>query len=748
MTIRSGWLPAAAVVVIGGILAVTVGQVATLDVIRFLFYLAGWIVLPGTLAWRWLGLRRAPRPVGEDIAVGALVGYVLEFPVYLGALAVGHPQLYLLWPLVAVLITLATPARRQIWTRRGPRMSLAWSWTVSAGAVYVLGWFATTVWAKAPLTQASLDSPYIDEPYHLSLATSLMHYFPPRVTYVDGAPLRYHWLSHLHVAAASWVSGDEPIVVLHSLAMPTVIVICAVALSFIAVRLSGAPWTGMATMAALLVSPANFSGWTDGHAGQDLLTERLLAHRLVDSPSAAFVNAALLLGVLLVIELLRGTARGVVVWALTALTMLAMVGAKSSSLPTVAAGLVAATLMAFVLRSPSRRVPLLLSVVAIGCFVIATLTFFRGSQQGTSLDPLHLVSQNGQVTGIGEVLAATRILGLLTTGAGLFLWLARRGWRQPDRVFLVLLCLSGIGAGLTFGQDGLSEYYFVYVVFAPMILGGVLGLHAAWEALPAHLRRPAGAAVGVAVAAALVGGLAIGWIDRASSMTPTGNDAGWAARVVVAPMATAIAVVAIGTGLGCAAFRMRGHRLVGGLAGLVAVAAFAGIGLAPTTASAVGDPDAPRPVSAPEIGQDGIATARWLRDHSSTSDVVATNAHCSSPGVEPCAAANFWMAGYSERQFLVSGWAYVVWGILGIKDPPPGAGTAMGPFWNPQLLTLNDRAFLHPSVKALRRLERHGVDLLFVDRRYPVDLPALERVAQVVHQDGDYVVLTVPRPAS
>jgi hypothetical protein len=314
-------------------------------------------------------------------------------------------------------------------------------------------------------------------------------------------------------------------------------------------------------------------------------------------------------------------------------------------------------------------------------------------------------------------------------------------------VFLVVLCLSGIGAGLTFGQDGLSEYYFVYVVFAPMILGGVLGFHAAWEALPAHLRYRAGVAIAVAAATALVGGLAIGWIDRASSMTPTGSDVSWATRVVVAPMATAIAVVAIGAGLGCAIFRMRGRRIVGGLVGLTAVAAFAGVGLAPTTASAVGDPDAPRAASAPEIGHDGIAAARWLRDHSSTSDLVATNAHCSSPGVEPCAAANFWMAGYSERQFLVSGWAYVVWGILGIKDPPPGAGTAMGPFWNRHLLALNDKAFLHPSAKALRPLRRHGVDLLFVDRRYPVDLPALERVAQVVHQEGDYVVLTVPRTA-
>lgn len=744
--LRSAWLPPLLVALWAATLVMTQAKVAPVDLVRFTVYLAGWIVLPGTLGWRWLGRNRPARPLGEDLAIGALVGYVLEFPVYFACLAIHAPWLYVAWPLVAAGVLSIPHDRRGLWTRRGPAMPRAWAWSVAAGVGYVVAWFAKVVWSASPVTTASLSRPYLDEPYHLSLATSLKHFFPPQVTYVDGVPLRYHWLSHLHVAAASWASGVEPIVLLRALSMPAAMVLVCTALAFIAVRLTGAHWTGVAVVGALLIAPANFSGWTDGLSGVNLFTERLLARRLIDSPSAAFVNAALILGVLLIVEMLRGTARSREIWVLTALTMYAMVGAKSSSLPTVIAGLVAAAIMAFVLHHRDRRLIAGLAVLSILVFLLADLTFFRGSQQGMSVDPLHLVS-NGQVHGVAKALQAVRVLGLLSTAAGVLLLIGSGGWRRMDHVFVVILCASGVGAGLTFGQSGLSEYYFVYVTYAPMLLAAVLGVHAAAQRIePASVPRLRLTLL-VATVVAFVGGLLIVIVDHATTQGSGESDLGWAIASVVVPMLAVLAVVALAAVAGVAA---AGRRRTRQMVSLAVVLAFAGLGLAPTATSAYdevrGTTTAPaRNVAGPApIGSDGIVAARWLRDHTSTSDLIATNAHCFSPGISDCAEMNFWMAGYSERRFLVSGWAYVIWGILGIKDPPADAGMPTGPYWDPALLTENDAAFTHPSSTTIRRLSSRGVTWLFVDHRYPVRLHRLGTIAHVAFSQGDYTILKVP----
>jgi hypothetical protein len=740
---RSGWLPALLATLVGCVLAAHTGHVAPLDVARFLIYLIGWIALPGTLIWRILGAARAPRPLGEDIAIGVLVGYVVEFPVYLACLALGHPHLYVAWPVVAVAASLIRPLRRGAWRRPGARLGLTWSWLVSGGAVYLLAWTAKTIWSTGPATTASLSSPYVDESYHLSLATSLKHFFPPQLTYVDDVPMRYHWLSHLHVAASSWASGVEPAVLMHTLAIPVAVIAACIGLAFVAARLTQAPWCGVLILAALLISPANFTGWNDGLASRDLTTERLLVHRIVDSPSAGFVNVSLVLGLLLVVELLRGTTRGWAIIALTCLTMLAMVGAKSASLPTFAAGLLGAAVIAGITRSRHWRITVGLLTLSIVCFLVAVQTFFRDSQQGTSVDPLHLLSQDGTMTGFALALSSLRLLGLMSTAAGMFLLIRRGGWRRTDHVFLIGVCASGIGAALTFGQGGLSEYYFAYVVFIPILLASVMGVHRAVAGLSTESRARLLLPVGTALGVAWFGGMMVIWWGHPlalSRMSPIERQA----LGTAVPMATVIAIVCAGAAVGW--WLSRRHRAR--VAGILVVAACAGIGLAPTTAAVYHLAHQPAPAARPHlIGAGGITAARWLRHHSDTDDLVATNAHCAQPGVPPCSTLTMWMAAYSERHFLVSGWAYVIWTVLGIKNPPATAGSASGPFWNPSLLRLNDDAFFHPSKASVRALQRRGVRWLFVDRRFPVRLPRLTKVATLVHSQGDYAILRVRHPA-
>ena len=129
--------------------------------------------------------------------------------------------------------------------------------------------------------EAALSDSYVDEPFHLSLAVGLRHVFPPQYPYVADTPLEYHWLSHLHVAAASWVTGTEPAILLSSLTLQILFLVVAFATARVAVRLTGASWTKPATLGAFLVVPASFSGWE-----ADRL-EGLLSNRLMASPSRA-----------------------------------------------------------------------------------------------------------------------------------------------------------------------------------------------------------------------------------------------------------------------------------------------------------------------------------------------------------------------------------------------------------------------------------------------------------------------------
>ncbi len=734
----SGWIPAVLVAGLAVGLVHRGGHVRLHDIVMFAGYVVGWLVLPGTICWRFVTARRGPRPLAEDLAFGALTGYVLEFPVYLLFLSLGHPHAYLVWPAIVALGTVTTARGRALWRPTGQAMPLRWTWSVSAVLAYVVVWFGHYVWGPSPVTTASLSTPYIDEPYHLSLAASLKHSLPPKVLFVDDTPLKYHWLSHLHVAASSWVTGIEPIVLLRALCIPTLILLVAVALAHAAARLSGVLWTGVIAVGALVVAPIDFSGWSNGGG------TRLVSVLLMESPSAAFVNASLLLTVVLCLELLTGKLGGVRAWALTGLAMVAMLGAKSTSLPTVIAGLVVAAVVGSILGRRVDRTATGLAVLSVVAFVGATPLFFGAGSHGLNLDPFAYVSWQGELSRPAAALNALVFLSFLSTGAGVLALLLRGGWRRTDHLFLVATCASGIGAGLALHQQGYSEFYFVYVVFLPMLLGGALGLQRVAAVLPSRSVLRAGAA---AFSLAAVAGIVLIAVDRPlDRLTMAGSELHRVLAFTLAPLGVALAIV-----VGAAAVvvtttrRLRSSAAYAGIAVPVLILSFAGLGTAPALWASPGFVTNPWNHSdvTPEgvMGPGGIRAARWLRAHSATDALAATNAHCTYPRMDPCSARNFWMAGYSERQFLVEGWSYVAWESVGLHSPLPN-NTSSGPFWAPQRLTDNDAAFTTPSASSLGRLRNHyGVQWLLVDRRYPVDLRALRALARVRFHAGFYTVL-------
>lgn len=721
------------------------------DQLRFAGYVLGWLVLPGTLAWRAVRGPEAARPLVEDLAVGALVGYVLEFPAYLFCLAVGHPRMYLAWPVVAVLATVTHRRGRALWVTPVTGVPLWWSWTTSALLGYVIVWFGHWVWGPSPVTADALRSAYVDEPFHLSLIGELRHHFPADVPYVAGARLRYHVLSHVHMAAASWVSGVEPIVLLRTLAIPTAFAVCVLAAAAVAVRVTGSAWTGPVTVVALLLAPADFSGWVPG------ASEGLLELRLLHSPTAGFVNAALLLGVLLCLERLRGRLAGWPVLALTWVCFVAMAGAKSTSLPTVGAGLVAATVVCSLAERRVHRQAALLAALTVTAFVVAQQVFFAGSTGGLRVQPLALLSYYGSpfpglfdgrelMPWAASVVAMSALVGMLALGVGLAGLLSDRGWREPGSVFLVVLCASGLGAGLVFHQGSFSEFYFVCVVFLPLGLGAVLGLHRVVARLagtaPRLLVAGGLTAFGTAAVAAAILAVLTQRVDPDGS-TPVAG----AIRVFAVPAAVVLVLAVLLTALLVAVLgRVTGRRRL--LVFPVAVLVFAGLGAVRAERGLpdlVSDPVPQAQIGREVIGPGGIAAARWLRAHSGPDDLTATNAHCQFPTRRPprCQTRNFWIAGYAERRVLVEGWAYTSRRAAG-HQAPPNEDLVGGPFWDPATLRANDAAFTDPTAGNLHRLRDHyGVRWLFVDPRYPADVTRLRSQAKTAFERDGYVVLSL-----
>jgi hypothetical protein len=129
----------------------------------------------------------------------------------------------------------------------------------------------------------------------------------------------------------------------------------------------------------------------------------------------------------------------------------------------------------------------------------------------------------------------------------------------------------------------------------------------------------------------------------------------------------------------------------------------------------------------------GYEASRWIRDHSDVNDRLATNSHCTAHNnPKLCDARNFWLAAYAERRVLVEGWAYTP-----TANKIPGVKAILGPYWNQNLLQLNDAAFTKPTPEVLGQLrQQYGVRWLVVDvgvNRAPAEL---QRLAQKRFSSG------------
>jgi hypothetical protein len=114
-----------------------------------------------------------------------------------------------------------------------------------------------------------------------------------------------------------------------------------------------------------------------------------------------------------------------------------------------------------------------------------------------------------------------------------------------------------------------------------------------------------------------------------------------------------------------------------------------------------------------------METGRWLREHSSPEDVVATDAHCRPVG-QGCDSRHFWVSGYSERRVLVEGWAYA--GSTLARSTVPGPSYLTLEYADRARLAANDEMFRHPSPENITQLVRqYGVKWAFSVNNAPLE---------------------------
>ncbi|MFL6155790.1 MAG: hypothetical protein ACJ72D_06865 [Marmoricola sp.] len=729
-----GWVPAL-VVVAAFVVVLRRVDVPVTTSLQFVALQVVVFTVPGCIFWRALVGRH---PLVVDATFGTIGMHALVVPWYLLVRHLGVP--HLVWVLSAAsLIVVVRAALRRDRERPDPVDAPWWmAWHLGAAVT------AALFLLRNDIPNVLADSrrwPGTDAPYALSLAAELKHHAPPVVPFVTGQPLDYHWFSFADFAAVSWLGGQE-LDVLTFVLMPTLLVVVGfLAFSCLGWQLGGTPWAGVvAVWIAVLVGSANVVGWFDN----GVVDSTLLVISWFASPTQAFAQV-LELGVLaLLLDLVRAPASRALPRFLALVVMTTvMAGSKATFIPVLGAGVALALVVGW-RQVPLRRWLLALGVALVAELVFAQVVLFGGASQGLSLTLTgsveHLAGQFGILApGDGGLLVVAAVLVLgwvlpLVIGLAALTRPGSAGGLRDD-VFSWLLAgmvLAGMGAAVLLSQPGFSQLFFLR---AGLPLGALLVatvLARGWSTYDARVRRT--------VLLAVASGLALCLVLRHVSddvRVPTGAVA--LAKLVACALAV-LAVIAVLAALTApAGARLATTLLVVGAVGL-------GMGAVRTTDLARGP--LAHPASAAVAGvpaaipAGGIAAARYVRDHSSEDDLVATNAHCRLPHVRPCDNRGHWISAWAERRTLVQGWGYTA--------RANSAGNTLyavvydNRFWDPALLELNDALFTDPSPQTLDALtQRYDVRWLVVDDRYPVDLPGLEELLPDFEQFGRTTVFRV-----
>ncbi|MET8051016.1 hypothetical protein ABZU75_25780, partial [Streptosporangium sp. NPDC005286] len=452
--------------------------------------------------------------------------------------------------------------------------------------------------------------------------------------------------------------------------------------------------------------------------------------------------------VLLLVDLLERRRRDLGRWLLLGVFVMAVMGAKATHLPPLAAGL-AAVAGVEVIRWRRAPWPALTALgMTVACFLFAQVTLFGGARQGMMVDPLSLLRRTwGELSGhVGAVEPPTLsvlgvtvlyVLCLVVTWCGILGLLCRpRLLLRPAVILLLGMGAACVAAVLLLGHPHLGQLYFFGAGYPYLMIVTAYGL-----SVIVRLARVRFTTVGCAVGAGVMTACLIRVLcDVRTPLRPGQPDTVlYLPYAVLLALAVLVAVVLVVTGRGglrAWAFALVMLAAVGPPAAWFARVLPVGEGPPGTRTFA----EVP-PVAVQAVPLGALEAGRWLRAHSDPDDLVATDAHCRWGYEDPCDTRQFWVAALSERRVLAEGWTYTA---ANMSHWRPGFPPEYLPFWDGERLALNDAAFRAPSATAIRRLrERYGVRWLFVDERHTGQTSRIGDFAELRFRSGDCAVYRI-----
>jgi hypothetical protein len=727
------------------------------ELARYLGYEAVFVVGPG-----WLVLRAvAPqiRSRAWQLALGWPIGLTLEILAFSLTAAIGVRDLFWAYPAVAAAGALI--ALRGRWASEpAPSLLTSPARLVVAGlALLAFAYIGVAYFTITPLPGSAPGVVYPgDMTFHISVAASALHGWPPGEWGVSGLPFGYHYFANLHMAAISQVSGLHlPLIVFRLYDVPlTALLVLQVALA--GRLLGGRVWAAPVTVALfLLVREIDLTisdTFPFGGIGM---------YHLWASPSqllgmTMFVPAVAVLALLLDEGLYARAAPQLGatrtrLWIVLALLLLGAGGAKSVILPMLIGGLV--VYLAWSRWARGRFDPAAIRALALaaGLMLAYYLVMYRGNSLGLRIHPpstiremppferLHDIWPGGTLAAVGYWIVA--ILGgtLMYFAApllGLALWLRGRAIRSLDAgpVLLISLLLVGIGAFLFLYDEYLEQTYFTLfglIVALPLAAAGLISFY---ERRLADLdwRWLAGLAVGVTVALVVGAFLA----DR---LAMRGHFIQADAALYVS-----LAVAIGGLVLGAALLRGRARLWLGALAvGVVMLAAAldSPLDVIPHTIRQLDNGAPLYPTSRAGLRPRELEGMEWIRDHL-PDDAVLSVSNDRTPHTFRLGPIDSDYTAFAERRTFREAWSYTPRAnAIGQRDVAAGR---KDPF--PKRTALERNLFVHADARAARIMERRfGVDYVVVSRKDGAVNPGVYRLGRLVYSNPAVDVIELSPPA-
>ncbi len=728
------------------------------ELARYLGYEALFVIGPG-----WLALRAvAPgiRSRAWQLALGWPMGLTLEIVAFSFTAAVGARDLFLAYPVLTGLAAVAVIRRRGSTPRpkaggetvfaRPERLTLAGLCLVAFCFIGV-GYFA-----PLPLPGHVPDALYPGDPeFHIAVAASALHGWPPANYLVSGEPFNYHFFVHLHMAATSQVTGvGLPVVVLRLYLLPlTALLVLQLAL---AGRLVAAGrWAGVVTVALFLLV-----------RGLDLSVDDITpfgdtdVYRLWSSPSQ-LLGMVMFVAVLMVLWLLldpglRARAGAFIeesprrLWWVLGLLLIGAGGSKSVILPALIGALCLHLAWTRVREGRVDRAALAALGLCAVLFAVFYFLMYRGGSLGLRIDPPATIKQMPPLARVHHAWPSGALAdaafwavavpaGLLMYFAapllGVALWLRRVRTPSPAGVLSLSLLLVGVGAFLFVSDEYLEQTYITAYGLIAVMPFAALGLIGFFEprvrGVGRNWIRPVG--------------LAAGWLALLVLLAYVAHRIwgnGHYMRADLVSYLPAVAAIGALTLLAVTA-GPRGRGLFAALAAgalLLTASLDAPLDLFPNPASRLVEGKPQYQTSRAALRPRELRAMEWIRDHLPADALLAVS-NDRTPRTRDQGPSDAAFPAFTEHRTFREAWGYTA-RANEIGEINVFAGR-LDPF--PQRTSLERAVYGRADPAALRTMaDRYGVTHIVVFKKTGAVNPRLYRLGRLVYSNGAVDVIQLP----